>query len=77
MRTSHLLVEVLDTLSLAERWAVDTARWPACNDVGHLEWDCADGRACCFCHALLLPGEMDEAKGTLGSMQGKFCCKGG
>ena len=28
--------------------------WPAYYDVGRLEWDDPDGRACCYCEALLL-----------------------
>jgi hypothetical protein len=75
MRTSALLVEVLQGDEADVQ--AEVAPWPSTFDAGHLEWQDPNGRACCFCKALLLPGEAKAAPGTIGMQCGKSCCHEG
>ena len=75
---SHLLVEVLD--AHPNRGELDLhmadVGFPAPCDVGHLEWDNPQGRACCFCNALLLRSEQTNVPNTT-ALRGRYCCSNG
>ena len=75
---SHLLVEVLDAHPNRRELDLHMADvgYPAPCDVGHLEWDNPQGRACCFCNALLLRSEQATISGTT-ALRGRYCCSTG
>ena len=78
-RTASLLVQALDD-DLAREAVAEVTRsggWPRPSDVGRLEWDSEEGRACCYCEALLLPSEQERVKGARHQFRGKHCCKEG
>ena len=75
---SHLLVEVLDAHPNRRELDLHMADvgYPAPCDVGHLEWDNPQGRACCFCNALLLRSEQTTVPNTT-ALRGRYCCSTG
>ena len=78
-RASHLLVEDLASHPHAIELRHHTLDigWSDALDVGHLQWDSPTGLACCFCTALLLPGEVKVVANTIGQVHGRNCCREG